>query len=50
MFLNSERKYQEADYKVTFIDRRVNFHPIELVKLDPNKQFNRFCTEIVIRG
>lgn len=50
MFLNRERKYQEADYKVTFIGRKVNFHPIELLKLDSNKQFSRFYTEIITRG
>lgn len=50
MFLNSEGKYEEADHKVTFIGRKVNFHHTVLVKIDSNTQFNRFYTDIITGG
>lgn len=50
MFLNTERKYLEADYNVTSVRKKLNFYSMEMVKLDPNKQFIRSDTEIITRG
>lgn len=50
MFLNTERKYWEADYNVTSVGKKLNFYSMKMVKLDPNKQLIRSDTEITTRG